>query len=573
MGLRVMLTLMLVSGLVSAPSWYSQPGTMRAISAFSDGKGYLGLNLFHANMLFLSDDYDTTSKNLVDVYTGLAIGLSRKLTLSAVIPYLYDKYGDSTITSFGDLEVGCKLTVKEGEKAAFGVFPFISIATGSLDKGFKNELRRTHSTGTLDYGLLGLFSFKPSDKVTMNFNVGGFNRYQDDKHNAVTDIALANFSTCFNFGRVNPFIEVSYVNFASRIIWDVRKELYGGNPLRIGGGVNFSFGGFNVDVGGSYYLTKRRVDGSLPDSVYYMLPGEDIDYEISVGISYEKKPTAPTVGLIAGVVKDAKTGKPVKGAQVKLVEIGLVSTTDEAGAFSIADIPAGVYSVEISAPGYETLKAHAMVKAGRKAKVEYALNPSKPAVKKGIIKGKVIDKKTGKGVIAEIYLSEAKKMLTEKDGSFTLKLDPGIHSFKVKAKGYKEANVTMKVKSGKTQSITVSLEPVPPPIKFPMIHFDCCSWRIKPQYAKMLDDLADALKKCPDVKFVIEGHASSDGPEDYNMRLSIKRAESVKKYLVRKGISADRMKVEGYGETRPIAPNDTLEGRRMNRRVQFRLLD
>ena len=68
---------------------------------------------------------------------------------------------------------------------------------------------------------------------------------------------------------------------------------------------------------------------------------------------------------------------------------------------------------------------------------------------------------------------------------------------------------------------------------------------------------------------VLEGHTDSRGTDEYNIKLSQRRVNSIKKYLVEKlGISADRLTAIGYGESRPIASNDTDEGRQLNRRVQ-----
>jgi len=74
-----------------------------------------------------------------------------------------------------------------------------------------------------------------------------------------------------------------------------------------------------------------------------------------------------------------------------------------------------------------------------------------------------------------------------------------------------------------------------------------------------------------DAKILLEGHTDWIASERYNYQLSLRRAESVRRYLESKGISRTRLSVRGYGETRPIALNDTDEGRASNRRVDIRL--
>ena len=75
----------------------------------------------------------------------------------------------------------------------------------------------------------------------------------------------------------------------------------------------------------------------------------------------------------------------------------------------------------------------------------------------------------------------------------------------------------------------------------------------------------------PDTDVDVEGHTDSVGPDAYNLALSERRANSVKRYLTQQGVPGERMTPVGYGETIPIDTNDTEEGRSNNRRVEFRV--
>lgn len=92
---------------------------------------------------------------------------------------------------------------------------------------------------------------------------------------------------------------------------------------------------------------------------------------------------------------------------------------------------------------------------------------------------------------------------------------------------------------------------------------------IDPGGAAVLDVAADTLKRCKDVQVKIEGFTDSTGPESYNQGLSERRARSVESYLQGAGVADDRLDAVGYGESRPVAPNDTREGRARNRRVEL----
>lgn len=102
------------------------------------------------------------------------------------------------------------------------------------------------------------------------------------------------------------------------------------------------------------------------------------------------------------------------------------------------------------------------------------------------------------------------------------------------------------------------------------IYFETNSAKLKLISNSSLDDLADILKRNEGVNLVIEGHTDSDGDDAYNQELSQKRTDSVKEYLIAKGISTDRLTSKGYGETQPIATNKDAAGKAKNRRVELK---
>ncbi|MGE5184493.1 MAG: OmpA family protein [Acidobacteriota bacterium] len=101
------------------------------------------------------------------------------------------------------------------------------------------------------------------------------------------------------------------------------------------------------------------------------------------------------------------------------------------------------------------------------------------------------------------------------------------------------------------------------------VFFDFNKATIRPVSFPLLNDVAQAMKDNPKIKVEVQGHTDSIGNDNYNLKLSQKRAESVKAYLVKQGVAADRMVPKGYGENVPIADNRTKEGRDQNRRVEF----
>lgn len=108
------------------------------------------------------------------------------------------------------------------------------------------------------------------------------------------------------------------------------------------------------------------------------------------------------------------------------------------------------------------------------------------------------------------------------------------------------------------------------PVSFTLqIEFDFDKADVRPMYHGKLQEAADFINKYPANQILVAGHTDSKGTDAYNQKLSQRRAENVRKYLVNKfGINANKLVARGYGESQPIASNDTDAGRQQNRRVE-----
>ncbi len=101
------------------------------------------------------------------------------------------------------------------------------------------------------------------------------------------------------------------------------------------------------------------------------------------------------------------------------------------------------------------------------------------------------------------------------------------------------------------------------------VQFDYKQWDVKPQFNSNLDNVENILKKNPELIIRIEGHTDNIGSKEYNLNLSSKRAQSIKDYLVGKGIDEWRITTTGLGYSQPIADNESPEGRALNRRAEI----
>jgi outer membrane protein OmpA-like peptidoglycan-associated protein len=110
-------------------------------------------------------------------------------------------------------------------------------------------------------------------------------------------------------------------------------------------------------------------------------------------------------------------------------------------------------------------------------------------------------------------------------------------------------------------------------IRLRTIDFDYSSAILRPESFPELDRLVAFLRSDPDVRIAVDGHTDSIGTEQFNLQLSLDRAAAVRQYLISNGgVDASRIVIEGFGASRPVAPNSDEEGRELNRRVEFVIL-
>ena len=103
------------------------------------------------------------------------------------------------------------------------------------------------------------------------------------------------------------------------------------------------------------------------------------------------------------------------------------------------------------------------------------------------------------------------------------------------------------------------------------VTFDTDSSEVRPGLYSEINRVAAVLNQYPETLIMVEGHTDSVGSHEYNMNLSQRRAYAVKTLLVLRGVADNRIEIVGYGETMPVATNDTEAGRQKNRRVEIKI--
>lgn len=183
----------------------------------------------------------------------------------------------------------------------------------------------------------------------------------------------------------------------------------------------------------------------------------------------------------------------------------------------------------------------------------------------------LIDLETGK-IVAETFSSKG-------TGDFLLCIPTGkAYAMNVSKEGYlfhSENFSLVNYNSLEPYRLDVELQKLRPgaTIVLNNVFFETNKWDLKPESKAELNKLADLLKANPTKKVEISGHTDNVGNDAANQTLSENRAASVVEYLISQGVSAAQLTAKGYGETKPVASNDTEEGRAKNRRTEFKILE
>jgi outer membrane protein OmpA-like peptidoglycan-associated protein/tetratricopeptide (TPR) repeat protein len=184
---------------------------------------------------------------------------------------------------------------------------------------------------------------------------------------------------------------------------------------------------------------------------------------------------------------------------------------------------------------------------------------------------RLVDVESG-DTIREIYSGRS-------DGKFLMSLPLNReYAAHVEASGYMFASKHFYLKELKDEvyfDLTIDLEPIRKGVSVVLrnIFFEFGSYDLKDNSKTELEFLIYFMSRNPDMRVQIQGHTDNVGTEADNLNLSQKRAESVRNYLVSQGIDAGRIQAKGFGESKPVATNETEEGRAQNRRTEFTVLD
>ncbi|MGZ8523371.1 MAG: OmpA family protein, partial [Chitinophagaceae bacterium] len=204
-----------------------------------------------------------------------------------------------------------------------------------------------------------------------------------------------------------------------------------------------------------------------------------------------------------------------------------------------------------------------------------------------LVKGNVYNKKTNEPLSASLVyetlpdgVEAGNGISNPDDGSFNMVL-PYDKNYLIKATADKffsqseNLNLDSFIKAG-YKEIHKDLYLVPIEIgqvvRLNNVFFDFDKWDLRAESHLELNRVVKLLEENPAIEIEMSAHTDSYGSDEYNFKLSDNRARSVMEYILSKGIATHRIRSQGYGETKHVAPNDTPENRQLNRRVEFTIL-
>jgi len=203
-----------------------------------------------------------------------------------------------------------------------------------------------------------------------------------------------------------------------------------------------------------------------------------------------------------------------------------------------------------------------------------------------LVTGKVIDQKTNKPMRAKIIyesLEDGTELgITYSNpltGEYSITLPKGVkYGVRAELEGFIAVNENIDTDSlNSFEKISKNINIVPlekgQKILLNNIFFNFAEFSLLKNSYYELDRIVNLLERNKNLNIQINGHSDNNGTKERNMMFSIKRAEAVKDYLLSKGVSGNRIKSKGYGELKPLSSNNTAEGRRKNRRVEFEIIN
>jgi outer membrane protein OmpA-like peptidoglycan-associated protein len=589
------------------PNYEGSYGLFRTMSADNGSAGHFHIGLWGRwfsetiDAYVVGDSSGEANHTGMDYYFGLGYAITDNISFHIAGSYFTDNvdYSDIDYTrasvGLGDAKIGLKVGVGAGP-VMFALAPFVSLPTGTerstvLEQDgntWSNDggVFRYHSSEATDMGVIGALSIT-SKLMTVDFNLGYVDKNKnDDELGWENNYTIYSAAVSWHLGMVTPFVEIGGIDYSGkdRLFTFFEDSLYGPNAVYITPGLSFRPGPFSINLAVDFRgwegenertFTTARTDSANIVTGWGVAP----PWAAVFGISYcqDFVPEAPMHGKIAGVVVDGDTDEGLEANTALYLDNAMVmsAASDMDGEFVFDDLEPTTYILTASAADYQEYRTDVIVKAGEETPVRIALMP---VVTDGILVLNIMDMETKEPMTADVTIGDMETETVTETVEKTL--TAGTYTIFAQAPEdfYLPYNRTVTIEAGETREIDVAFVKKEFKIVLPEVYFETAKSELKPESHGILDDAAatlnDVFASNPDIKIEVQGHTDSQGSDAYNMNLSNDRAATVKNYLVGKhGIDEMRLIIKGYGESKPVATNNTAAGRAQNRRVEFLIIE
>jgi OmpA-OmpF porin, OOP family len=203
----------------------------------------------------------------------------------------------------------------------------------------------------------------------------------------------------------------------------------------------------------------------------------------------------------------------------------------------------------------------------------------KDTIKRVKLSGRVTNSKTGAGIPARVIFRSDSTLIASSanDGNYSIVIpSTRIYTIEVESKGYINLAERLDIHTFEMEALQMNfkLQPIEvgASVNLKSVLFELGTTELLEESYSELNVVVDFLNANPRVEIILEGHTDNRGDRVKNLLLSQQRVDKIKAYLVSKGINGKRIRGKGYGGSRPVATSDSEEARKLNRRVEFRIL-
>ncbi len=536
-------------------------------------------------------NYDIISE-LHSLHVTAALGLTNWMSLGAEVPYHFmtrrrttieDPYTmeglyapDGTLEelesdgSAGDGRVELKFRILNQEDHWLGLAlgPYLTFLLGG---DYDNYLSEGRNTGGATLAVEHDFDF-----INIGANVGyNYRRGNQDEtlaHVAGTDVGDAiklglGFSRAFENG-LSFSLEYfgSWYDVADRQFFHKRRIMEGDDVM------------YSENVSEAIFTVRYQFGEKGPRAIAGAGPGLNRnegtpEYRVLAGVDYYWEKEEVTEGdLIVNVVDE--DDNPLDAALRLIDPEGTETIHSAENGMLQLKLVEGEYQIFAKKDGYVSdSTSETIVKKGT---TQAKLVLKKIVVAQKLVQGeltvRVLESHTGNEICSEITLTKGdnKETFKNEPGAFVKNVEPGYYTVDIKSEGYSSKTRKIYLKDGDTKTLIVKLNLILK--KLDNVYFKSGSATILSKSYPVLNDIANQIKAMCEkssIKVEIQGHTDNVGNAEFNQKLSEKRAYSVRSYLIKKGVKADALTAVGYGMEKPVAGNNTDDGRAKNRRVEF----